>query len=173
LARVQLVEVDRLTAQEREALESGDPDPFGNAELGLCWRDKDRFLAFRDSDGHLAAAAGLVIANAETSPDRVFAVVGIGGVIVAQAHRGQGLARDLVEEALHRAANMGPELAMLFCRRDLVGLYEQLGFDEIAEPVCAEQPGGQVQMPLPAMWRRLYEGAQWPPGHVTLHGLPF
>ena len=162
-----------MTAKQREGLEGGDPDPFGNADLGLCWRDKDHFLAFRNSDGQLVAATGLVIANVETPPHRVFAVVGIGDVIVIETHRGQGLARDLVEEALRRAANMGPELAMLFCRRDLVGLYERLGFDEIAEPVCAEQPGGQVQMPLPAMWCRLHEGAQWPPGHVTLHGLPF
>jgi hypothetical protein len=79
----------------------------------------------------------------------------------------------LVQPVLALAQSMGPDRAMLFCRPELVALYRRLAFVEIAAPVWADQPQGRVQMPMPAMWRALREGAGWPAGGVDVRGLPF
>jgi hypothetical protein len=79
----------------------------------------------------------------------------------------------VVEPLLRLAEELGPDRAMLFCRRDLVGLYRRVGFAQIEAPVWADQPDGRIEMPLPAMWRPLRNGADWPPGRVDVHGLPF
>jgi len=103
-----------------------------------------------------------------------FEVVGIGGVIVVAARRGQGLARQVLEHALERAAAMGPSFALLFCHADRAGLYERLGFGVIEAPVMVGQGGGfEPILPELAMSRPLSDGAPWPPGPVTLYGLPF
>ena len=101
-------------------------------------------------------------------------VVGLGGVIVLAAHRGRGLAREVVEAALVRARALGPEFAMLFCLADRRGLYAKLGFAVVDAEVHVEQPdAGLVAIALCTMWRALRPGARWPDGPVTLRGLPF
>jgi GNAT superfamily N-acetyltransferase len=95
-------------------------------------------------------------------------------VIVTPAHRGEGLARRVMEAAIARAAKLGPERGLLFCRPDRGGLYARLGFAQLAAPVSVGQPGGtRAEMPLDTMWRPLHPGAPWPAGPVSLPGLPF
>jgi hypothetical protein len=62
---------------------------------------------------------------------------------------------------------------MLFCRPALTSLYAQFGFVTIEAPVWVDQPGGRVEMPMPAMWSALGGDAGWPPGRVDLLGEPF
>jgi GNAT superfamily N-acetyltransferase len=100
-------------------------------------------------------------------------VVGVGGVIVAAPHRGQGLATRVIVEALRRAATLGPDVAMLFCHRDRVGLYRRHQFVEIFPPVFVDQPGGLIEMPMVAMWRTIRAGVELPAGRVVVCGLPF
>jgi predicted GNAT family N-acyltransferase len=104
-----------------------------------------------------------------------FEVLGIGSVFVTRAERGRGLAGTLVEGLLAAAKRTAPgaERAMLFCRPALVGMYETHGFNEIRDPAWADQPGGRIEMPLPAMWRGLREGVSWPAGRVDVRGRPF
>ena len=39
--------------------------------------------------------------------------------------------------------------------------------------MTVEQPGGETQLLMGAMWRPLREGATWPEGDVRVLGLPF
>ena len=110
--------------------------------------------------------------DVEVSGER-FPVVGFGGVIVAAAHRGRGLAREILQAALARARELGPAFVILFCREDRAGLYYRLGFADVEGPVIVEQPSGEVEMPLRMMWRGLADEAHWPPGPVVLRSLPF
>ncbi|MFJ8039752.1 hypothetical protein ACIRBX_04450 [Kitasatospora sp. NPDC096147] len=86
--------------------------------------------------------------------------------------RGRGLARLVVGGALERAAGLGPEPAIVFCRPDEAGLYAALDRREITGPVEVEQPGGPVVMPLLTRWHPLRDGAGRPAGAVWLHALP-
>lgn len=102
-----------------------------------------------------------------------FGVLGIGGVIVAAARRGQVLARAVVEAALTEGARLGPEYALLFCHDDRSGLYRKLGFDVIESPLEVLQPRGTAVLPQLAMWRSLSATRSWPPGAAVLQSLPF
>jgi predicted N-acetyltransferase YhbS len=102
-----------------------------------------------------------------------FPAVGVGGVIVARAHRGRGLMRRVLDIALERAATLGPEYALLFCAPELSRRYVRFGFHAVAAPVVADQPDGTMEMDLVCMWRPLHAGALWPEGPVRLLGLPF
>lgn len=167
------MEFGRLSETQRAELEGDEVDPFGAAGNTLRWRLKEQHVGLRGPDGRLVASAGLVPTEVEISGTGVVPVVGIGGVIVAAPHRGQGLSTRVIGEVLARAATLGPGLAMLFCHRDRVGLYLRHGFAEIAPPVVVEQPDGAVEIPMVSMWRPLRDAMALPAGRVRLLGLPF
>jgi predicted N-acetyltransferase YhbS len=169
---MEIVEFGPLTAAQRAELEGGEPHPFGTVGLELHWRPKDRHVMLNDG-GRLLASAGLVVAEVSVDGAEPFDVVGLGGVIVAPGHRGQGLARTVVDAALDRAAGEGPAFALLFCREAVAGLYRKLGFARVAPPVRVLQPTGSVVIPQHTMWRALHDDAAWPAGSVSVRSLPF
>ncbi len=168
---MEIVELGRLTDEQRGELEGDELDPFDATGVTLRFRAKDRHVALRE-DGRLVASAGLTATEVEVAGTR-FPVVGIGGVIVNAKHRGRGFARRVLEETLVRARAVGPAFVILFCHHDRAGLYEGLGFVTIGSPVSVQQPHGFEAMPQRTMWYALRPGVSWPPGHVTVHGLPF
>jgi GNAT superfamily N-acetyltransferase len=167
---MEIVEGAQLTGSQLDELKAGEAAPWGVDDL--TWRRKEGFLALR-VNGRLIASAGWVVADLEAGGD-VFAVVGLGGVIVARPERGKGYARAILEPWLERARTLGPAHAALFCAPHNVGLYARFGFAVVDAPVSAEQPGGRtVDMAGELMWRPLRDGATWPAGPVRLLGLPF
>lgn len=170
---MQLIELGRLTDKQYAELVGDEEDPWDAGGSTLQWRPKDRHVALRADDGRLLAVAGLVVADVQFGGRQPAPVVGIGGVIVAAAHRGRGLGGRVISEVITRAEDLGHELAMLFCRPDRADLYRRHGFTEVAGPVLADQPDGVVEMPPLTMWRPLKDGASLPDGAVKVHGLPF
>jgi predicted GNAT family N-acyltransferase len=168
-----VVELGRLSDAQRTELEGDEVDPFGAAGNTLRWRPKDRHVALRGPDGRLVASTGLLLAELRVGEGPATPVVGIGGVIVAAPYRGQGLADQVIVEALRCASTLGPAIALLFCHRDRAGLYARHGFAEIEPPVYVQQPGGFEVVPQVAMWRALRSSATLPSGRVVLHSLPF
>jgi predicted N-acetyltransferase YhbS len=169
---VEVLEFGHLTDAQRAQLEGDEDDPFDAAGVTLEFRAKERHVALAEG-GELVASTGLTRAEVAVLGAR-FEVVGIGGVIVAAAWRGQGLAREVLEHALERARAMGPSFALLFCHADRAGLYERLGFAVIEAPVTVGQPAGfEPMLQQLSMWGPLAADAAWPAGAVTLYGLPF
>ena len=170
---VEVVEHGPLTDAQRAALEGGEEHPFGTEGTELYWRPKERHVMLRDDEGRLLASTGLLVVEVSVGGAEAFEVVGLGGVIVAPGHRGEGLARVVLEAALERAATIGPDLAMLFCRDGVAGLYRKLGFERVGAPIRVLQPSGSALVPVNTMWRPLVDGAAWPPGAVLLRSEPF
>lgn len=152
---------------------AGEAEPFGPVGASLIWRPKDRHVTLRDAGGRLLGVAGALVATITVDGQCSFDVVGLGSLIVTPALRGRGLMVKLVEPLLRLSSTLGPERAMLFCRPELVGLYQRFEFAEIAAPVWVDQPSRRVLMPEPAMWRPLRPDATWPAGRVDVQGLPF
>lgn len=170
---MRLVELDRLSEPYWEELVAGEHAPFGGIGEQLVWRDKTRNVGVRDDAGQLVAAAGVVLAEVKVGQESPFEVAGLGGLIVTRSARGHGLSRLLCGRLLEIAGELEVQRAMLFCLPKLMPLYGEFGFVEIDEPVWADQPGGQIEMPLPAMWNALGSDASWPSGPVELLGEPF
>ena len=170
---VELIELGRLSEQQYAELVGAEEDPWDAAGSTLQWRPKDRYVAVCGDDGRLLAAAGLVVADVQSGEQQPIAVVGIGGVIVAAPHRGRGLGRQVISEVVKRADDLGPEVAMLFCRPDRAELYRRHGFAEVPGPVLVDQPDGVVEMPPVTMWRPLKARGRLPDGALKVHGLPF
>jgi GNAT superfamily N-acetyltransferase len=170
---MQLVELDSLAEPYWEELVAGEHQPWGSVGEELAWRDKSRNIGVRDDDGRLLAAGGVVVAEVQVGQGPPFEVAGLGGLIVTRSARGRGLARLLARHLLVVAGEFGTQRAMLFCRPQLMALYGTLGFTPIEAPVWADQPGGRIEMPLPAMWKTLGGDARWPVGRVELLGEPF
>jgi GNAT superfamily N-acetyltransferase len=168
---LELIEFGPLTPEYRAQLEGDEEDPFGAAGTSIKWQAKHQHVALSDG-GRLVASTGLVVVDVEVGGER-FPVAGVGGVIVARAHRGQGLMRRVVEAALERAATLGPERALLFCSVENARRYARFAFQAIAAPVVVEQPEGTAEMGEVSMWRPLRPGAGWPDGPVRVLGLPF
>ena len=162
-----------LTERDWADVIDREDEPFGAVPDGLAWRPKDRHVTCRAADGRLVAAAGVLVATVQVDAEATFDVVGLGSVIVTRSLRGRGLMPKLMEPLMRIAHGIGPDRAMLFCRPELVDLYERFEFIRIAAPVWADQPDGRIEMPMVAMWRALRPDAQWPPGRVEVKGLPF
>jgi len=94
--------------------------PWGRAHL--------RRLALVEGDEVIASAK--LYAFDAVLDGRPIAVAGIGAVFTSPARRGRGVARDLVERMLERAATDGADLALLFSE---IGpdYYARLGFGAI------------------------------------------
>jgi GNAT superfamily N-acetyltransferase len=170
---LEVVELGRFSEAQRVELEAGEEDPFDARGNTLTWRPKERHIALRDSDGRLVASTGFVLAEAQVGDELPLRFVGIGGVFVTSARRGQGLGRRILIEALRVARTLGTPIALLFCHPDRSGLYRRHGFREVAAPVLVRQPQGYAEMPMVAMWRPLRENATLADGPVTVHSLPF
>jgi predicted GNAT family N-acyltransferase len=170
---MRVVELDRLAERDWEELVAGERNPWGRIGEKLAWREKTRNIGVRDDSGRLLAAGGAVLAEVRVGQESPFQLVGLGGLIVTRSARGRGLARLLARHLLVIAGEFGVERAMLFCQPKLIPLYRPFGFDEIDAPVWADQPGGRIEMPLPAMWKPLGGDAGWPAGRVELLGEPF
>jgi predicted N-acetyltransferase YhbS len=151
------------------ALVADEHDPFGMEDSDVVWRDKTLHTVRYDGErpvGHV----GLVVVPVQAG-DETFDVVGVGGVIVSQSHRGQGVLRPLLEAALAR--DLGPARALLWCSTANAAIYARFGFEQIEAPVTVEQPSGPYVMPMPTMWKPLRAGVTWPAGDVKVPGLPF
>jgi GNAT superfamily N-acetyltransferase len=170
---MRLVELDRLSEPYWDELIAGEREPFGGIGESLIWRDKTRNIGVRADDGRLVAAGGAVLAEVQVEQEPPFQVVGLGGLIVTRSARGRGLARLLSQRLLELAGEFEAQRAMLFCLPNLMPLYGKFGFVPIDAPVWADQPGGRIEMPLPAMWSALSNDAGWPSGRVQLLGEPF
>ncbi len=170
---MRVVELDPQAEPYWDELLAGEREPWGAAGEQLSWRDKTRNIGLRDDDGRLLAAGGAVLAELHAGGGPPFRVVGLGGLVVTRSARGRGLARELAGHLLELARELPADRAMLFCEPHLVGLYREFGFEEIADPVWVDQPGGRVRMPMGAMWRPLRDGVGWPPGELYLDGEPF
>ncbi len=84
-------------------------------------------LLGRDADGALVAYARIL------PPGARFDVAAIGRVVVAPEHRGQGLARTLVFEAIRVAqGHHGPRVA-LSAQAHLEAFYASLGFVRVGD----------------------------------------
>ena len=171
-ADVELVPLGALPRRVWLDLTERDPAAFGATTARLIFRDKDRHLALRLSDGRFAAAIGFTVVTVEVVKDEPFDVVGVGSLIVRREHRGSGLGQRLLVAAREVMAEMGPERAMIFCEPGAIALNQRRGYTAIEGPVLVDQPDARVVMPIPAMWRPIRPCA-WPPGPVNVHGLPF
>jgi predicted N-acetyltransferase YhbS len=169
---MELVDLGPLSAAQQAELVGEEVDPWGTLGKELEWGPKDAHVALLSDEGRVVAVAGWLISEVEIAGRRL-PVVGIGGVIVAARMRGQGLGRCVITEALGRAERLGPEIALLFCEPDRVGLYRRHGFVRVTEPVQVEQPTGTVDMPMETMWRALGPEAALPAGPIKVPGLPF
>jgi GNAT superfamily N-acetyltransferase len=169
---MEVLHVEDVSDEEGDELYDGEDDPFGGVGGGIRWRHKELHTVGRE-DGRMISHVGLTVAIAEVEATP-FALVGVGGVLVARRERGRGRLRPVFEAALARAQTLGPRVALLFCAARNEWLYERYGFRALADPVTVDQPGeGSAVMPTSAMWRPLAEGAVWPPGAVRLRSLPF
>jgi predicted N-acetyltransferase YhbS len=102
---------------------------FYAAQLATPWgRANLRRLALVEGDELLASAK--LYAFDAVLDGKPIKVAGIGAVFTQPASRGRGVARDLMERLLERAAADGADLALLFSE---IGpdYYARLGFDVI------------------------------------------
>src|SRR3954453_16949441 len=120
---MQLVELGPLTEADWDAVLDGEADAFGPVGARLQWREKDRNVGLRDVDGRLVAFAGATVVDVEVQDAGSFQVVGLGGLVVHRSLRHEGLMSRLVDPLLRLATTMGPDLAALLCRPDLVPVY--------------------------------------------------
>lgn len=169
---MEVIELADFGPTEYGQIIDGEKDPYGTDHLGMEWREKSGHVALVE-EGRVIAHAGWVPADLRAASGERLRVVGLGGVMVHRAHRGQGLGHRLVAAAMERMGRLGLPVGMLFCRTERVPFYQSLGWQPHEEPVTADQPSGPVEVPLVTCWTPLVDGGSLPNSAWHVQGLPF
>lgn len=109
----------------------------------LTWAPPQWSVLVWDAD-ELVARVGLLVR--EIDQDGVIKRIGgIGGVMTHPDRRGRGLAGIALREAATRFnTEFQVAYALLFCRDQLIPLYERYGWKLFRGEVCVEQPEGRI-----------------------------
>ncbi|MGZ4334255.1 MAG: GNAT family N-acetyltransferase [Gaiellaceae bacterium] len=169
---LRLADFGELPRREWLDLTCRDPAAFGSETAALIYRPKEHYVGWRTEAGRLVAVIGATIVTVQVEAGPPFSVVGIGSLIVHVDFRGRGLSTALSNRIWEIAAGLGPDRAMIFCERALLPLHTRRGYLPIDAQVRVDQPGGRIEMPIPAMWRPVGP-SEWPSAPVDVHGLPF
>ena len=166
----QVTALQQYTPADLRDIAGDNPDPFEVSAWGLTWRAKEHHFGI--SAGELLVAHAGWVAVPVSVDGTTMQVAGLGGVIISPELRGQGLAKRVATAAMAHASGRGFGLALLFCRPDRMPVYTKMGWTALPADIEVEQPGGNLTMPLPAMWLPLNGTASWPRGQVSLLSLP-
>ncbi|HEV3282384.1 MAG TPA: GNAT family N-acetyltransferase [Acidimicrobiales bacterium] len=169
---MKVIELTHFGPDEYGQIVDGEQDPYGTDHLGMDWREKSGHVALVE-EGRIIAHAGWVPADIGAASGEQLQVVGLGGVMVHRAHRGNGLGHQLVAAAMERMGRLGPPVGMLFCRTERVPFYQSLGWHPMEDRVTADQPSGRVEVPLVTCWTPFLEGGSLPDSALHVDGLPF
>ncbi|MHB1519154.1 MAG: GNAT family N-acetyltransferase [Acidimicrobiales bacterium] len=167
-----MVQRDDFDEDDLLRIVDGELDPFEVDHLDMAWMAKTDHVVLEES-GRAIAHAGWVHVEVEPEGHRPVAAIGLGGVLVHHDHRGRGLGRRVVEEAVALMALEERPIALLFCLVDRLALYRRLGWHRQQGEVVVDQPSGPVVMPLETCWLPLFPGASLPDGGLRTPGLPF
>ena len=117
--------------------------------------------------GHVA-----VVLRTITSSSVPVRVAGVQGVAIAPEHRGRGLSRQLMAEALEEAAGRRVPFGLLFCIPELERFYASMGWEKTQQPIAMrDEEGRTVSLPPKniGMFLSLREES-FPPGPLDLEG---
>lgn len=117
--------------------------------------------------GHVA-----VVLRTITSRGVPVRVAGIQGVAIAPEHRGRGLSRQLIAEALDEAASRREPFGLLFCIPELERFYASMGWEKTHQPITMrDEEGHAVSLPHQNIGMFLsLAGESFPPGPLDLEG---
>jgi GNAT superfamily N-acetyltransferase len=155
----------------KKDLAGGDDDPSRTHDYKLSWRPTETHV-FVSAQGKRMCHVGLVRQTVGVSGASLD-VAGVGGVLVRNDARGHGyghIAMEAAEEFVAREMKIG--FLLLFCREAVRSWYDALGWRKVLGATWAEQPNGEIVLPLASMWKSL-NGARWPDGDVYLHSRPW
>ncbi len=169
--RMEIKHSRNLTDTEQKQLFGWGEDIFDVQEWGLQWRPKDlRFVLYHE--GRPLSHAGILKHTVSVDGEGVL-VAGLGGVVTVPEARGQGFARQVVQQAMSFAkSEWTVDAGLLFCRPQMVSYYEALSWKIVESAVIIEQPKGNIPSPLTVMVLP-FDKIRWPTGLVELQSLPW
>lgn len=171
LDKIEIRIVENYSAQDRLSLAGGDCDPAQTGSYHLQWRPKTEHVLILEY-GVAVSHAGLV-KHIVAVGEHLVLVAGIGGVLTRPDCRGRGFGQMAMQKAEEFAErSLMTDFGLLFCRTELRGWYEQLGWLQIFEPVWIDQPEGTIRAPL-AVMKKCFGEKKWPSGEVQLGCFPW
>ncbi|MGW8484398.1 GNAT family N-acetyltransferase [Microbacterium sp. NPDC055903] len=173
-----IVRHEVLTANERSALRA-----LFDAEYASGYGPWDPELpyGYAPHDVHVIASVdGAVIGHVGWARREIevgsgiLTIGGVGGVLVAEHARGNGLARELMAQAVRAMrADRGIEFGYLGCREEVAPFYAACGWRRIAAVERSISRDGDVALQAagaPIMVRSVEGERSWPVGDIDLRG---
>ena len=166
-----LKRADRLTELERTNLQNWFCEEFGQM-LPFEFAEPDWYLlAYIEKDlvGRIGILKRTILVDGEE-----WHVGGISGVIVRKAWRSHGISKRITKEACDFIRDqLKVDFGLLFCRDELIPLYQECGWDVIRTKTIFSQSTGKSTHPRDFLMMQELSGKKWPKGEVDLNGLPW
>jgi hypothetical protein len=134
-------------SEVKKELAGGDDDPSRTHDYKLSWRPTETHV-FVSAQGKRMCHVGLVRQTVGVSGASLD-VAGVGGVLVRNDERGHGygsVAMQAAEAFVAREMKIG--FLLLFCREAVRSWYDALGWRKVLGATWAEQPNGEIVLPL-------------------------
>lgn len=122
--------------------EIGDPE-WEEEIKEWFWKSPDKYV-FAYVDEELVGMASLFLREVPFNGE-VIKLAGLGGLTVSKSHRGEGIARKLIEERLRISREWGADIAFLNTDVDkLGGLFSKFGFIPLGKNYSFVGKSGQT-----------------------------
>jgi len=179
VAKIQIIPVDGLSPGEQSSLQALRIAGYPPASSAV-WPGRDREWAgptdrvlVWDSDGRLAAHAGLLLRNA-LADERPVRVGGIGGVLTHPEMRRQGMAAAAMTNAVQYFRHLGDvDFALLVCEPRLVAYYARLGWQQFSGRLIVRQWGESEEFTFHRVMTYPLRSSPAPDAVIDLLGPPW
>ena len=138
-----------------------------------AWHDSSpTYTVLCRIQGRIVGHLGIVLRTIRCGSAETL-IAGVQNFCVALAHRGTGIAQELMQRALAEAKQRGVPFGLLFCVPELERLYSAQGWRTIDSSVTMfDEQGSRVPLPAKniAMVCELGSPTAFPPGPIDLLG---
>ena len=170
---ITIIPTGHISHRDQEVLDGWARTKFEDLQSIAQWEDHADWSVLLKQDDVLVSYAEILKRTIRVG-ERSIDIGGIASVMTHPSHKGQGLSRICIHEALeYIREDGGLKWAMLLCTEKLVDFYRHIGWKQINESVTYLQPDGPSSSPQLRVFTYDLSLEPFPKGPIHLNGLPW
>lgn len=170
---ISIIPTVQVSHRDQEELDHWASEKFKELETIAQWDDHADWSVLLKQEDVLVSYAEILKRQIEVG-GRAIEIGGIASVMTKPSHKGQGLSRICIHEALeYIKTELRFKWAMLVCTERLCNFYTHIGWNLLTEPVTYLQPNGVSSNPQLHVFVTDLSPEPFPKGPLYLNGLPW